>query len=90
MAFLTESKLARYTERLWANILDKINANKTTIDTTLTQEGQAADAKTVGDTIAQLLEAASITLKSSSEGSSKRFKLEIDDNGVLSATEIIE
>lgn len=38
----------------WANILDKINASKTTIDTTLTQEGQAADAKTVGDALSNI------------------------------------
>lgn len=38
MAFLTESKLARYTERLWANITDKIDANKTPIDNALTSD----------------------------------------------------
>lgn len=49
MNFLDKEGLAV----LWANILDKINSNKTTIDTTLTQEGQAADAKIVGDALAE-------------------------------------
>lgn len=85
MFFLSESKLARYTERLWANILNKIQP-----DTTLTQLGKAADAKIVGDALAQILESSGITIKSSTEGSTKRFKLEINDEGELSATEIIE
>ena len=49
MNFLDKEGLAV----LWMNILDKINANKATIDTTLTQEGQAADAKIVGDALAE-------------------------------------
>lgn len=85
------SQLNTNTEGL-QSLLEMANAlpDPIEIDTSLSQSGMAADAKAVGDAITQLLEAASITLKSSSEGSSKRFKLEIDDNGVLSATEITE
>lgn len=49
MAFLTEEKLARFTERLWANIL-----SKTETDTGLSTSGKPADAKAVGDAIANI------------------------------------
>lgn len=39
---------------------------------------------------AGLIEANHIILKSSTEGSEKRFKVTVDDSGVLTATEIIE
>lgn len=45
MAFLNKSGV----ERLWAHIVSLVNANKTTIDNSLTQSGAAADAKVVGD-----------------------------------------
>ena len=63
MAFLTESKLARYTERLWANIIDKIDTNKTPIDKTLTQENQSADAKIVGDALTSKQDAGDYALR---------------------------
>lgn len=67
------------------------------LDITLTQSGVAADAKAVGDAIAELAQMTNtnalkdyIILNSSTEGSTKQFKITIDDDGVLTATEIVE
>jgi hypothetical protein len=68
------------------------------LDITLTQSGVAADAKAVGDAIAELAQMTTntnapkdyIILNSSTAGSTKQFKITIDDDGVLTATEIIK
>lgn len=58
------------------------------IDTTLTQSGMAADSKAVGEAISA--PKTELTLISSTEGSTKKFKITIDDDGILTATEIVE
>lgn len=68
-----------------------LTPDKTTnieVDTTLTQSGMAADAKAVGDAISA--PKTELTLISSTEGSTKKFKITIDDDGILTATEIVE
>jgi hypothetical protein len=55
--------------------------NKTEVDNLLSSVGPSGDAPSEYD---------AIILKSSTSGSTKKFKLTIDDDGVLSAEEVIE
>lgn len=64
-------------------------------DSTLTKSGVAADAATVGEKLTELAEESShtfdeIILNSSTDGSTKKFRITVNDNGSLTSTEITE
>lgn len=67
------------------------------VDNTLSIGNAAADSKIVGDALSLKADKTDILslrdefiLNSSTEGSTKKFKITIDDDGVLTATEIVE
>ena len=66
--------------RTYAHIVGNGSSTKRSNAYTLDWQGNAW--------FAGMVEATAIILKSSSEGSSKRFKVTIDDNGTLTATEV--
>ena len=68
MAFLSEKGVVR----LWSYITDKIDESKVIIDTSLTEEGQAADAKAVRDALNNFTE---ITSDEINEICSTNFQL---------------
>ena len=77
------------TEKLFSNLPHIINIYEANIT--------KIDEKYIPDTIARISDIEAVTspktefiLNSSTEGSTKQFKITVDDNGVISATEIIQ